>query len=215
MIRRPPRSTRTDTLFPYTTLFRSMQIREAFTFADVLLQPAESAVLPRDPDTRTQLTKTIELGIPLLSSAMDTVTESGLAIAMAQAGGIGVIHKNLDITRQAEEVRKVKRFEAGMVVNPITITPERTLADALALMDRHRISGIPVVSRREGKLVGILTNRDVRFANAPNQPVRELMTRRKLIPVAEGGGRAEAQRLPHPHRLATRTEASRVGKAWQ
>ena len=178
-----------------------MQIREAFTFDDVLLQPAESAVLPRDTDTRTQLTKTIELGIPLLSSAMDTVTESGLAIAMAQAGGIGVIHKNLDITRQAEEVRKVKRFEAGMVVNPITITPERTLADALALMDRHRISGIPVVSRREGKLVGILTNRDVRFANDPNQPVRELMTRRKLITVREGVGREEAKRILHRHRI--------------
>ncbi len=178
-----------------------MEIRDALTFDDVLLQPAESSVLPHEADTRTRLTRTIELGIPLLSSAMDTVTEAGLAIAMAQAGGIGVIHKNLDIERQAEEVRRVKRFEAGMVVNPITITPEKTLADALALMDRHKISGIPVVSKRSGRLVGILTNRDVRFATDPNQPVRELMTRRNLVTVREGVDQEQAKRLLHEHRI--------------
>ena len=132
-----------------------MEIREGLTFDDVLLQPAESAVLPAETDTRTYLTASIELGIPLLSSAMDTVTEHALAIAMAQAGGIGVVHKNLDIERQAEEVRRVKRFEAGMVVNPITIRPDQVLADAYALMDQHNISGIPVTEGRDGKLVGV------------------------------------------------------------
>ncbi|MEC8172993.1 MAG: IMP dehydrogenase, partial [Pseudomonadota bacterium] len=178
-----------------------MEILEALTFDDVLLQPAESAILPHDADTRTKLTQNIELGIPVISSAMDTVTEARLAIAMAQAGGIGVIHKNLDIAEQAEEVRRVKRFEAGMVVNPITITPDRTLADALALMDHHKISGIPVVSERTGSIAGILTNRDVRFADDPNQPVRELMTKRGLVTVREGVGQDEAMRLLHKHRI--------------
>ncbi|MBG03889.1 MAG: IMP dehydrogenase [Rhodospirillaceae bacterium] len=178
-----------------------MEILEALTFDDVLLQPAESAILPHDADTRTKLTQNIELGIPVISSAMDTVTEARLAIAMAQAGGIGVIHKNLDIAEQAEEVRRVKRFEAGMVVNPITITPDRTLADALALMDHHKISGIPVVSKRTGGIAGILTNRDVRFADDPNQPVRELMTKRGLVTVREGVGQDEAMRLLHKHRI--------------
>ncbi|MED6308738.1 MAG: IMP dehydrogenase [Pseudomonadota bacterium] len=178
-----------------------MEILEALTFDDVLLQPAESAILPHDADTRTKLTQNIELGIPVISSAMDTVTEARLAIAMAQAGGIGVIHKNLDIAEQAEEVRRVKRFEAGMVVNPITITPDRTLADALALMDHHKISGIPVVSERTGSIAGILTNRDVRFADDPHQPVRELMTKRGLVTVREGVGQDEAMRLLHKHRI--------------
>ena len=178
-----------------------LEILEALTFDDVLLQPAESAILPHDADTRTKLTQNIELWIPVISSAMDTVTEARLAIAMAQAGGIGVIHKNLDIAEQAEEVRRVKRFEAGMVVNPITITPDRTLADALALMDHHKISGIPVVSERTGSIAGILTNRDVRFADDPNQPVRELMTKRGLVTVREGVGQDEAMRLLHKHRI--------------
>ncbi|WP_188261961.1 IMP dehydrogenase [Azospirillum tabaci] len=183
---------------------RSSTIREALTFDDVLLVPAESSVLPNEVDTRTRLTKTIELGIPLMSSAMDTVTESSLAIAMAQAGGIGVVHRNLTIEQQAEEVRKVKRYESGMVVNPITITPGQTLADALQLMADHRISGIPVVEGRDargsGKLVGILTNRDVRFATNPNQPVSELMTK-DVVSVREGVSQDEAKRLLHQHRI--------------
>lgn len=178
-----------------------MQIREALTFDDVLLEPAKSAVLPNETDTSTNLTKKVKLGIPLVSSAMDTVTEGRLAIAMAQAGGLGVVHKNLDIEQQALEVRKVKRFESGMVVDPITITPERTLSDALHLMDENSISGIPVVAKRSGKLVGILTNRDVRFANDPGQVVRELMTRRGLITVREGVGHDEAKRLLHENRI--------------
>ena len=178
-----------------------MSFREALTFDDVLLQPAESAVLPNSADTRTRLTQTIELGVPLVSSAMDTVTESALAIAMAQAGGIGVIHKNLDIERQAAEVRRVKRFESGMVVNPITITPDRPLKEALELMDRHKISGIPVISKRSGKLAGILTNRDVRFASDTEQPIRELMTKRRLVTVEDGVGREEAMHLLHEHRI--------------
>ncbi|MQA64365.1 MAG: IMP dehydrogenase [Alphaproteobacteria bacterium] len=184
-----------------------MNIREALTFDDVLLEPAASKVLPAQVDTRTHLTATIELGIPLLSSAMDTVTESKMAIAMAQAGGMGVVHKNLDIAAQADEVRAVKKFESGMVVNPVTISPRATLADALALMAHYRISGIPVVeggngdARQPGKLVGILTNRDVRFARNAAQPVAELMTRENLVTVGEGVGMEEAQRLLHRHRI--------------
>jgi IMP dehydrogenase len=182
-----------------------MTIREALTFDDVLLVPAASEVLPAQVDTRTRLTKTVELGIPLISAAMDTVTEAGLAIAMAQAGGIGVIHKNLSNDEQAEQVRRVKRFESGMVVNPVTIAPDATLADALALMERYRISGIPVVEgangKGTGKLVGILTNRDVRFANEPRQPVHELMTKDNLVTVREGVKPDEAKRLLHQHRI--------------
>ncbi|MEQ9812144.1 MAG: IMP dehydrogenase [Azospirillaceae bacterium] len=177
-----------------------MEIRDALTFDDVLLEPQDSAVLPADADTTTRLTRSISLGIPLLSAAMDTVTESRLAIAMAQAGGIGVIHRNLDIERQADEVRRVKRFESGIVVNPITIRPEATLSDALALMSRHGISGIPVTTET-GTLVGILTNRDVRFASNPAQPVAELMTKDRLVTVREGVGREEAKRLLHQHRI--------------
>jgi IMP dehydrogenase len=178
-----------------------MQIRDALTFDDVLLKPAASSVLPSDCDVRTRLTNRIELGIPLLSAAMDTVTESALAIAMAQSGGLGVIHRNLDIGRQADEVRKVKKFESGMVVNPVTIGPDATLADALKLMADHQISGVPVVEPASRKLVGILTNRDVRFASNPKQPVRELMTKDKLVTVKEGVSRDEAKRLLHQHRI--------------
>ncbi|MBT5111401.1 MAG: IMP dehydrogenase, partial [Rhodospirillaceae bacterium] len=178
-----------------------MQIREALTFDDVLLVPARSSTLPKDASTRTFLTKKIELGIPIISSAMDTVTESNLAIALAQAGGIGVVHKNMTVARQATEVRRVKRFESGMVINPITITPEKTLSDALALMEENSISGIPVVAKRSGRLIGILTHRDVRFATDPAQPVRELMTRRGLVTVKEGVDKDEAKRLLHKHKI--------------
>jgi IMP dehydrogenase len=178
-----------------------MNIREALTFDDVLLEPADSAVLPTQTDTRTRLTRTIELGIPLISAAMDTVTEGRLAIAMAQAGGLGVIHKNLDVARQADEVRKVKKFESGMVINPVTIHPDEPLANALALMELHGISGIPVVERETTKLVGILTNRDVRFADDRRQAISELMTDDRLITVREGVARDEARRLLHQHRI--------------
>ncbi|MEE2722553.1 MAG: IMP dehydrogenase [Pseudomonadota bacterium] len=178
-----------------------MDIRDALTFDDILLVPAESAVLPQEALTRTQLTRTIELGIPLVSAAMDTVTEAKMAIAMAQAGGLGVVHKNFDIAEQADEVRAVKKFESGMVVNPVTITPEKTLAHALALMEANRISGIPVVKSGGGKLVGILTHRDVRFADQSGQPISELMTRENLITVREGVDMAEARRLLHQHRI--------------
>jgi len=178
-----------------------MTIRDALTFDDVLLVPAHSAVLPAAADTRTRLTRRIVLNIPLISSAMDTVTEARMAITMAQHGGLGVIHKNLDIARQAEEVRKVKRFESGMVVNPLTIHPDETLADALDLMKRNDISGIPVVERGSGKLAGILTNRDVRFANTMSEPVANLMTKERLVTVKSGVGRDEARRLLHQYRI--------------
>jgi IMP dehydrogenase len=177
-----------------------MQFQEALTFDDVLLKPAASSVLPNQTDTRTRLTRTIELGIPLMSAAMDTVTEAALAIAMAQVGGIGVIHKNLTAEAQANEVRKVKKFESGMVVNPVTIHPEQTLADALALMSTHQISGIPVIER-DGTLVGILTNRDVRFATDNATPVSALMTQEKLVTVREGVSSDEAKRLLHQRRI--------------
>jgi IMP dehydrogenase len=177
-----------------------MQIREALTFDDVLLEPGASSVLPGDVVTRTRVTRNIELGIPIVSAAMDTVTESALAIAMAQAGGIGVVHKNLDIDKQAHEVRKVKKFESGMVVNPLTIRPDATLADALKMMAEHHISGIPV-TEANGRLVGILTNRDVRFASDPRQPISELMTRDRLVTVSEGVSKEEAKRLLHTHRI--------------
>jgi len=182
-----------------------MEIRQAFTFDDVMLVPAASSVLPGETDTRTRITREIELGIPLVSAAMDTVTEGALAIAIAQAGGLGVIHRNMSVDLQAGEVRKVKKFEAGMVVNPVTIHPDETLADALRLMADHRISGIPVVESERrgapGKLVGIITNRDVRFASDPRQPVSELMTKDRLITVRENVDREEAKRLLHQHRI--------------
>src|SRR5712671_6886474 len=178
-----------------------MEIRQALTFDDVMLVPAASGIMPGETVTRTQLTREIELGIPLVSAAMDTVTESALAIAMAQAGGIGVIHRNMPVEQQADEVRKVKKFEAGMVVNPVTIHPDETLADALGLMADHRISGIPVVERGSGRLAGILTNRDVRFADDPRQPVAELMTKDKLVTVRENVAREDAKRLLHQYRI--------------
>ena len=152
-----------------------MQIREALTFDDVLLVPGASAVLPSTADTATYVTQSIALNIPLLSSAMDTVTESKMAIAMAQAGGMGVVHKNLDVEGQAREIRRVKRFVSGTVYNPITLTPEQTLADAKALMERYRVTGFPVVDARN-RVVGIVTNRDMRFASDDKTPVRAMMT---------------------------------------
>jgi len=177
-------------------------LRVGLTFDDVLLRPGHSVILPAEADLSTRLTRSIRLNLPIASAAMDTVTEARLAIAMAQAGGIGVIHRNLSPEEQAEEVRKVKRFESGMVIDPITISPDATLADALKLMKRAGISGIPVVEG-EGKparLVGILTNRDVRFAADPSQPVSELMTKR-VITVSEGVSHDEARRLLHQHRI--------------
>ena len=170
------------------------------TFDDVLLQPGASDVLPSQADTRTRITRDITLNIPILSSAMDTVTEADMAIVMAQLGGLGVLHRNLTIEEQCAAVRQVKRFESGMVVNPITIYPDQTLADARMLMERHKISGIPVVEA-SGKLVGILTNRDVRFAGNPNQPVSELMTSQNLATVTAGVGEDEARRLLHQRRI--------------
>ena len=182
-----------------------VDIPEALTFDDVLLVPARSDVLPAQADTRSRLTRTVELGIPLISAAMDTVTESKLAIALAQAGGIGVIHKNLEPDEQAEEVRRVKKYESGMVINPLTLSPTDTLADALAIKERHGFSGFPVVEPDTGKLVGILTNRDVRFADKLDQPVSELMTKntdsKPLITVKEGIARDEAKKLLHKNRI--------------
>ena len=180
-------------------------IREALTFDDVLLQPGHSTVMPGDVDLRTRLTRTIRLNLPIISAAMDTVTEARLAIAMAQAGGLGVVHRNMEPPEQADEIRKVKKFESGMVVNPVTIHPDETLSEAFELMKRHGISGIPVVERgpagKPGKLCGILTNRDVRFAADPNQPVSELMTKDRLITVREGTTQDEARRLLHQFRI--------------
>jgi IMP dehydrogenase len=177
------------------------RILEALAFDDVLLVPGYSQVLPASAQTSTRLTRTISLNIPLASSAMDTVTESAMAIAMAQQGGIGVIHKNLTPEEQATQVRTVKKFESGMVINPVTISPDQTLADARALMATYRISGIPVVERGTGRLVGILTNRDVRFATDPAVRVYELMTRENLVTVATDVDPVEARRLLHRHRI--------------
>lgn len=175
-------------------------LREALTFDDVLLQPAASSILPHQTNLSTQFTRDLTLGIPLVSAAMDTVTENSLAIAMAQHGGIGCIHKNMTPDQQAEEVRRVKKFESGMVVGPVTIRPDATLADAYALMDLHHISGIPV-TEKSGKLVGILTNRDVRFASDPSTLVKDLMTSQNLVTVEEGISREDAKRLLHQHRI--------------
>ncbi|MEI6730941.1 MAG: IMP dehydrogenase, partial [Pseudomonadota bacterium] len=166
-----------------------------------LIVPAHSMILPRDVSLKTRLTQDIELNIPLISAAMDTVTEARLAIAMAQEGGIGIIHKNMNVEMQANEVRKVKKFESGMVINPLTISPQAKLSQALNLMKENRISGVPVVEPESGKLVGILTNRDVRFASDPSQPVHELMTHDKLITVQEGVDKSEAKKLLHQHRI--------------
>jgi len=179
--------------------------REAFTFDDVLLKPGLSDVLPSEVDIRSRITRDIAINIPIIASAMDTVTEAKMAIAMAQAGGIGVIHRNFEPDDQAAQVRQVKKFESGMVVNPLTIPPDAKLIDALTVMKENSISGIPVVEGggggKAGKLVGILTNRDVRFATDPEQPVRELMTKENLVTVREGVGQGEAKRLLHQHRI--------------
>jgi len=174
-------------------------IREGLTFDDVLLQPARSSVVPAQTDTRTQLTGKIGLNIPILSSAMDTVTESHLAIALAQQGGIGIVHRNMSIERQAEEVDRVKRSESGMIVDPITIDPEKKIADALELMKRYRISGVPVT--KHGKLVGILTNRDLRFETRFDLPISQVMTKDNLITVAVGTTLDEAEKILHKHRV--------------
>jgi IMP dehydrogenase len=177
-----------------------MNIPIGLTFDDVLLRPGASEILPTDADTRTQLTREIGLTIPILSAAMDTVTEADMAIVMAQLGGIGVLHRNLEVDQQAAAVRAVKRFESGMVVNPITLSPRQTLAEARSLMDRHKISGFPVVEA-DGKLVGILTHRDMRFAENPNQRVAELMTSQNLATVRAGVSTEEARRLLHQRRI--------------
>jgi len=176
-------------------------IREALTFDDVLLQPARSEILPAQASVKTRLTREIELNIPIISSAMDTVTESEMAIAMAQAGGIGIIHKNLDIEAQAAEVLQVKKFESGVVVNPITLPPEASLANALDLMAKHKISGIPIVKGDDKKLAGILTHRDVRFATDASVAVADLMTADNLVTVREDVGSNEARALLHRHRI--------------
>jgi IMP dehydrogenase len=179
--------------------------REGLTFDDVLLKPSLSDVLPSEVDIRSRVTRNIKLNIPIIASAMDTVTEAHMAIAMAQAGGIGVVHRNLEPAVQAAQVRQVKKFESGMVVNPVTVHPDATLADALELMQEHHISGIPVVegggNGRAGKLVGILTNRDVRFATDKQQKVSDLMTKEGLVTVRESVEQREAKRLLHQHRI--------------
>ncbi len=172
---------------------------EYLAFDDVLMKPGASSVLPSDVSTRTQLTKSIALSIPVMSAAMDTVTEAGMAIAMAQAGGLGVIHKNLDIATQADHVRQVKRFKSGMVVNPITIAPDATIGELLAIKQQHKISGIPVVDDK-GRLLGIITNRDVRFATDMNATIASLMTK-NIVTVKEGVDRDEQRRLLHKHRI--------------
>lgn len=185
---------------------RAKELQEYLTFDDVLLKPAASQVLPSEVDTSTKLTRDIDLAMPILSSAMDTVTEAPMAIAMAQMGGIGVIHRNLEPHEQASQVRLVKRYESGMVIDPITITPDTTLAEVLALKERYKISGIPVVERDQGKgkpgmLVGIITNRDVRFAEDLDQKVADLMTRENLVTVMENVEPEVAKRLLHQHRI--------------
>ncbi|WP_374533828.1 IMP dehydrogenase [Phenylobacterium sp.] len=178
-----------------------MDIREGLTFDDVLLEPGASDVMPTQVDTATRFTREISLNIPLVSSAMDTVTESRLAIAMAQAGGMGVLHRNLTVEEQADQVREVKRYESGMVINPLTIHPDTTLREVREIKARRRISGFPVVERGSGKLVGILTNRDMRFEGSDDIPASELMTRDNLIVVREGVSQAEARELLRKHKI--------------
>ena len=174
-------------------------IPEGLTFDDILLQPAHSTVVPAEADTRTWFTRNIQLNIPIVSSAMDTVTESHLAIALAQQGGIGVIHRNMSIERQAEEVDRVKRSESGMIVDPVTMEPEQPIRDALAVMSRFRISGVPIIKNH--KLVGILTNRDLRFETDFDQPIANRMTKDNLITVPVGTTLEEAERILHRHRV--------------
>ncbi|WP_347863130.1 IMP dehydrogenase [Planktomarina sp.] len=187
-----------------------MEIREALTFDDVLLVPAQSSVLPSTADTRTQVTKSIRLNIPLLSSAMDTVTEARMAIAMAQSGGMGVIHRNLDLDEQARQVRRVKRFESGIVYNPVTLTPEQTLADAKALQERYRVTGFPVV--QDGRVVGIVTNRDMRFATDPKTPVSAMMSTENLAILQEPADPREAKQLMAARRIEKLLVTDSTGK---
>jgi IMP dehydrogenase len=178
----------------------SMEIREALTFDDVLLEPGASEVLPADVNTATRLTRGLSLNIPLISAAMDTVTEARLAIAMAQAGGLGVIHRNMSLEEQADQVKMVKKFESGMVIDPITIHPDQTVGEVILIKEARRISGFPVVDRQSKKLVGILTNRDMRFADM-NERVADLMTKDDLVTVREGVNESEAKKLLHKHRI--------------
>src|SRR5438445_6648651 len=174
-------------------------IPEGLTFDDLILQPALSDVLPAEADTRTCLTRKIALNIPILSAAMDTVTESHLAIALAQQGGIGIVHRNMPIDRQAEEVDRVKRSESGMIGDPVTIAPDKKISDALEVMRRYRISGVPVT--QNGKLVGILTNRDLRFETRTDVPISEVMTKENLITVPVGTTLEQAEEILHRHRV--------------
>ncbi len=178
-----------------------MVIREALTFDDVLILPAASDILPSQANVKTNIGKSIVLGIPVLSSAMDTVTESKLAIAMAQAGGIGVLHRNMTVEEQATEIRKVKKFESGMVINPVMISSEAKLSDAVELMREYKFSGIPVKHEKTGELVGIVTNRDVRFAKNSDQPITELMTHKNLVTVLSSVSQEEAERLLHQYKI--------------
>ncbi|MGQ0531321.1 MAG: IMP dehydrogenase, partial [Caulobacteraceae bacterium] len=177
-----------------------MEIREALTFDDVLLEPGASEVLPADVNTATRLTRGISLNIPLISAAMDTVTEARLASAMAQAGGMGIIHRNMTSAEQADQVKMVKKFESGMVIDPITIHPDQTVGEIVLIKEMRKISGFPVVDRETGKLVGILTNRDMRFADM-NERVADLMTKTNLITVRDGVNEGEAKKLLHRHRI--------------
>ncbi|MCJ8335793.1 MAG: IMP dehydrogenase, partial [Epibacterium sp.] len=188
-----------------------MQIREALTFDDVLLVPGASSVLPSTADTRTWVTREIALNIPLLSSAMDTVTEDRMAIALAQAGGMGVIHKNLDVDEQSRQVRRVKRFESGIVYNPITLKPDQTLADAKALQERYRVTGFPVVDE-ESRVVGIVTNRDMRFATDDATPVRVMMTSDNLAMLQEPADLEEAKNLMKARRIEKLLVSDETGK---
>ncbi|WP_306154364.1 IMP dehydrogenase [Roseovarius sp. MMSF_3281] len=188
-----------------------MEIREALTFDDVLLVPAKSSVLPNTADTRTRVTKSIDLNIPLLSSAMDTVTESRMAICMAQTGGMGVVHRNLTVEEQAREVRRVKRFESGIVYNPVTLTPDQTLADAKALIERYNFTGFPVVDDK-GHVVGIVTNRDMRFASSDDTPVHVMMTSENLAILREPADREEAKDLMRARRIEKLLVTDKAGK---
>ena len=190
-----------------------MEIREGLTFDDVLLEPGASEVMPSQVSTETRLTREIGLNIPLVSAAMDTVTESRLAIAMAQAGGMGILHRNLGIDEQADHVREVKRYESGMVINPLTINPHTTLAEILQIKAQRKISGFPVVEPGTGKLVGILTNRDMRFESDPSTPASALMTRSGLVTVAEGMGQAEARNLLRQHKIERLIVVDEEGRA--
>ena len=178
-----------------------MEIREGLTFDDVLLEPGPSEVMPTQVNTATRFTRQIALNIPLVSAAMDTVTESRLAIAMAQAGGLGILHRNLSIAEQADQVREVKRFESGMVINPLTINPETRLREIKQIKAQRHISGFPVVQRGSGKLVGILTNRDMRFESSDDAPASALMTTEGLVTVREGVTQEEARRLLRQHKI--------------